>query len=286
MRFMLIVKSDERAEAGEPPSGKLIEAMGKFNDELAQAGKLLAAEGLHPSAKGARLTIANGKRTLTKGPFSEPRKLVAGYWIIQADSKEEAIEWAKRVPFEADDNWVASGGVGQIEVRRVLGPEDFPGDIDEAEWREPPAALAQPPLNAPSLKRFFCVSPVTAGTEAGIPPSPEFFAKMEAQITKMAAAGVVLGGDGLAPTAEGARVQFSNGTRIVTDGPFIETRELIGGFGILQAKSLDDVIEMSWPYLETFCEGIGVDEATSEIREMFDAADFSAELAGHATATP
>jgi hypothetical protein len=285
MRYMLIVKSDERAEAGEPPSGKLIEAMGKFNDELAQAGKLLAAEALHSSAKGARLTITGGERTLTKGPFSEPRKLVAGYWIIQADSREEAIEWAKRVPFEADESWVAGGGVGQIEVRRVLGPEDFPGDIDEAEWREPPAAPAQSPLNAPSLKRFFCISPATASTEAGIPPSPEFFAKMQAHITKMAAAGVVLGGDGLAPTAEGARVQFSNGTRVVTDGPFIETRELIGGFGILQAKSLDDVIEMSWPYLEIFKEWTG-GEATSEIREMFDAADVSAELASQAAATP
>jgi hypothetical protein len=284
MRFMLIVKSDERAEAGEPPSEKLIEAMGKFNDELAHAGKLVSAEALHSSAKGARLTIAGGERTLTKGPFGEPRTLVAGYWIIQADSKEEAIEWAKRVPFEADEAWVAGGGVGQIEVRRVLGAEDFPGDIDEAEWREPPAAPAQSPQTAPSLKRFFCVSPVTADTEAGIPPNPEFFAKMEAHITKLAAAGVVLGGDGLAPSAEGARVQFSNGTRIVTDGPFIETRELIGGFGIVQAKSLDEVIELSWPYLKIFNEGTG-GEATAEIREMFDASDVSAELAVQAAAT-
>jgi hypothetical protein len=284
MRFMLLVKSDERAEAGVMPNEKLITAMGEFNDELAKAGVLVAAEGLHPSARGARPKLANGKRTLTRGPFGEPHKLVAGYWIIQVNTKEEAIEWAKRVPFEADEAWVVSGGVGQIEVRRVLGPEDFPGDIDESEWREPPAGPAQGLAKAPTLKRFFCVSPATADSEAGIPPSPEFFAKMEAHIGEMVAAGVVLGGDGLAPSAEGVRVNFSKGRRTVTDGPFIETRELIGGFGIIQAKSLEEAIELSWDYLEVFSEGSGGD-AETEIREMFDPAEFYAELEAQAAAT-
>jgi hypothetical protein len=276
MRFMLLIKSDERTEAGEPPSEELITAVGEFNEEQAASGNLLAAEGLHPSVKGARLKLAGGERTLIKGPFGEPHKLVAGYWMIQADSKEEAIEWAKRVPFEADETWVASGGVAQIEVRRVLGPEDFPGEIDEAEWREPPAGPAQETGKAPSMMRFFCIANANPDSEAGIPPRPEYFAAMEAFTRKMAMSGALLGGEGLAPSSEGARVTFSGGTRIVTDGPFMETKELVGGFAILQAKSLDEVIELSWRFLEVGDEGPDR-ERTCEIRQIFDMSDVPAE---------
>jgi hypothetical protein len=286
---MLIVKSDERTEAGGLPDEKFMTAMDKFNEELVKTGALLAAEGLHPSSKGARLKLADGERTLSRGPFGEPHKLVAGYWIIEADSKEEAVEWAKRVPFEADEAWFASGGVGQIEIRRVLGPEDFPGDINEAEWREqngdyraatesePAVEVIQQFGDETPLKRFFCVANADADSEAGIPPSPEYFAAMEEFTRKMASSGVLLGGEGLSPSSEGARVTFSGGTRLVTDGPFIETKELIAGFAIIQAKSLDEVIDMSWGFLE-----VGGNESSRhgacEIRQIFDMSDFPAEL--------
>jgi hypothetical protein len=129
MRFMLLVKADQNTEAGVLPSKELVAAMGQFNEEMVKAGVLLAAEGLHPSSKGARLTFSRGKRTVIDGPFAETKELVAGFWIIQVQSKAEAIDWASRVPF-ADDK--------VIEVRQVFEASDFPPEIlsSEAAARE------------------------------------------------------------------------------------------------------------------------------------------------------
>src|SRR5437870_13355975 len=98
MRFMIIVKTTKDSEAGVMPSEQLLTEMGKFNEELAKAGVLLAAEGLQPSSKGARVRFSGGKRTVIDGPFTEAKELIAGFWLIQAKSKEEAVEWVKRVP--------------------------------------------------------------------------------------------------------------------------------------------------------------------------------------------
>src|SRR5438105_6209274 len=100
MRFMVLVKASKDSEAGVMPDTKLLVAMGKYNEELVKAGVLLAGEGLHPSSKGVRITFSGGKRTITDGPFAETKELIAGFWMIQVKSKEEAIEWASRVPFE------------------------------------------------------------------------------------------------------------------------------------------------------------------------------------------
>src|SRR5215472_5645645 len=102
MRFMMIVKANKDSEAGVMPSDKLLSAMGKYNEELMKAGVLLDLSGLQPSSKGVRVKFSGGKRTVTDGPFTETKELIAGYWIIQVKSREEAIEWAKRAPFEAD----------------------------------------------------------------------------------------------------------------------------------------------------------------------------------------
>jgi hypothetical protein len=120
MRFMLLVKADQNTEAGVLPSKELVAAMGQFNEAMVKAGVLLAAEGLHPSSKGARLKFSGGERTVIDGPFAETKELVAGFWIIQVKSKAEAIEWASRVPF-ADDE--------VIEVRQVFEASDFPPEI-------------------------------------------------------------------------------------------------------------------------------------------------------------
>lgn len=115
MRFMLIVKADKDSEAGVLPSQEMLAEMGKFNEELVKAGVLLAAEGLQASSKGSRVQFTGSKRTVVDGPFTESKELVAGFWLIQAKSKDEAIEWVKRVPFEE----------GEIEVRQVFEAEDF-----------------------------------------------------------------------------------------------------------------------------------------------------------------
>ena len=123
MRFMLIVKANAETEAGVPPSAELLTAMGKFNEELAKAGVLLAGEGLHPSSKGARVKFSGSKRTVIDGPFAETKELIAGFWLIEAKSIEEAIEWVKRVPNPTGEESV-------IEIRQVFEEADF-GDLVE-----------------------------------------------------------------------------------------------------------------------------------------------------------
>ena len=119
MRFMLLVKADKSSEAGVLPDEKLLAAMGKYNEELVKAGVLLAAEGLQPSSKGARVRFSGAKRTVIDGPFSETKELVAGFWLIQVKSKEEAIEWVKRCPNPFP------GTESEIEIRQVFEADDF-----------------------------------------------------------------------------------------------------------------------------------------------------------------
>src|SRR5512144_2236063 len=118
MRFMVIVKASKNSEAGALPSEKLLADMGKFNEELTKAGVLLAGEGLQPSSKGARVKFSGSKRTVVDGPFSETKELIAGFWLIQVKSKEEAIEWVKRCPNP-------TGAESEIEVRQVFEADDF-----------------------------------------------------------------------------------------------------------------------------------------------------------------
>ena len=115
MRFMLLVKADRETEAGVLPSQQLLTEMGKYNEELVKAGVLLAAEGLQASAKGSRVTFTDGKPTVVDGPVAEAKELVAGFWLIQVKSKEEAVAWVKRVPLRQ----------GQVEIRQVFEAEDF-----------------------------------------------------------------------------------------------------------------------------------------------------------------
>ena len=118
MRFMVIVKATKDSEAGVMPSQQLLTEMGKFNEELAKAGVMLAGEGLHPSSKGARVKFSGDKRIVTDGPFAETKELIAGFWIWQVKSKEEAIEWVKRCPNPHNEG-------GEIEIRQIFEAEDF-----------------------------------------------------------------------------------------------------------------------------------------------------------------
>jgi hypothetical protein len=118
MRFMIIVKATKDSEAGVMPSEHLLTEMGKFNEELVKAGVMLAGEGLHPSSKGARVKFSGAKRTVIDGPFAETKELIAGFWLWQVKSKEEAIEWVKRCPNPMR-------GESEIEIRQVFEAEDF-----------------------------------------------------------------------------------------------------------------------------------------------------------------
>src|SRR5947209_2835698 len=135
MRFMILLKADRNTEAGALPSQELLAAMGKYNEELAKAGVLLAGEGLQPSAKGARVKFAGEKRTVTDGPFTGTKELIAGFWLFQVRSKEEAIEWVKRCPNPMP------GTESVIEIRQVYELDDFAASDPSGEIRAAEAQL-------------------------------------------------------------------------------------------------------------------------------------------------
>jgi len=128
MRFMLQVRADQKSESGAMPSRELIAAMGEFNQAMIDAGIMLAGEGLHPSAKGARIVFSDTGSQIVEPPFAGPSELIAGFWIIQVASRQEAIDWTRRVPF---------GPGGVIEIRQIFEAADFPADI------LPPEAVAR-----------------------------------------------------------------------------------------------------------------------------------------------
>ena len=120
MRVLVAVKANKDSEAGIMPTKEILTAMGKFNEELVKAGVMLAAEGLHPSSKGKRIRFEGGKKTITDGPFTETKELIAGFWLWQVRSMDEAIEWLKRSPFD---------GGAEVEVRPVFEAEDFGAEL-------------------------------------------------------------------------------------------------------------------------------------------------------------
>src|SRR5258706_11216677 len=133
MRFMVIVKADKNSEAGVMPSREILTAMGKFNEELVKAGVMLAGEGLHPTSKGKRVRFSGGKHTVIDGPFTESKELIAGFWLWQVRSMDEAIEWLKRCPNPHHETC-------EVEIRRVFEPDDFApvdpsGELRAAEER-------------------------------------------------------------------------------------------------------------------------------------------------------
>ena len=118
MRFMVLIKANKESEAGEMPSEDVLTAMTRYNEELVKAGVMLAGEGLHPSSRGARVRFSGSKRTVVDGPFSETKELIAGFWLIQVKSREEAIEWVKRIPNPANEEF-------EVELRQVFETADF-----------------------------------------------------------------------------------------------------------------------------------------------------------------
>jgi len=142
MRFMVLVKADKSSEAGELPSEELLAAMGKYNEELVKAGVLLAGEGLHPTSKGVRVRFSGDKRTVIDGPFAETKELIAGYWLFQVRSKEEAIEWVKRAPNPFP------GTESEVEIRQVFESDDFGAEFTPELREQEDRIRAQAAANA------------------------------------------------------------------------------------------------------------------------------------------
>ncbi|HMJ13045.1 MAG TPA: YciI family protein [Polyangiaceae bacterium] len=258
MRFMMMVKSSEEAEAGVLPSEAELSEMGAFNEQLMKAGLMLAGEGLQGSSKGARVRISGKKTTILDGPFVEAKELLAGYWVIRADSKEQALDWAKRVPFRE----------GALEVRPLYEPEDFGGEPASAENPQPA------PARKPGTRRFMCLLKADKNTEAGMPANEQLLVEMGGLMEEVTRRGALLAGDGLKPTSRGARVHYSGSMRSVVDGPFTESKELIAGYTVLQSESLAEAVEFSRRMLDIHMRGTGIEEGEVEVRQVFELEDF------------
>jgi hypothetical protein len=270
---MMLVKANKDSEAGVPPDEKILSEMGKYNEELVKADALLAADGLQASSKGVRVRYSNGKFKIIDGPFTETKELIAGFWLIQAKSKEEAVEWAKRGPFRE----------GEVEVRPLYELPDFP--VDPAEkpngWREKEEQFraAPPPARKPGTIRYMGILKADKDTEAGVLPDEKFLSAMGAFFEEGVKAGVILSGEGLQPSSKGARVRYSGSKRTVIDGPFAETKELIAGYAILQFTSKAEAIEWTKRFVQVDAPGRLGAESECEIRPFFELEDFPAKPA-------
>jgi hypothetical protein len=279
MRFMMIIKSNEQSEAGQVPDEKLLSAMGSYNQSLVEANALLAGEGLHASSKGfkVRKTGKAGKSTVVDGPFAEAKELVGGFWIIKVASKEEAIAWARRVPVKD----------GEIELRQLFELEDFPQDQaeqaggwrdQEAQMRAAAEAPATAPARRPGTRRWMAMIKSDARSEAGVMPSQKTLTEMGALMEEMGRAGVALGGEGLKPTAKGARVRASGEKRTVIDGPFSEAKELIAGYCILQTATREEAVEWVQRWVDIH-HAAGADQTEIEVRPLVELSDFAVDPA-------
>jgi hypothetical protein len=268
---MMLIKSDPKAEAGVLPDQRELAAMGAFNDEMLKAGVMLAGEGFHPSAKGTRVRRSAKKTTVIEGPFGDPRKLVAGFWVIQADNLSEAAKWAKRVP----------GQDGEVELRPLFEVSDFPVDPAETPdgWREQEermrAATAIPPAptRKPGTKRYITMLKGDERTESDAMPTEKVLAEMGALMTELSLTGALLSCDGLKPSSKGARVKLT-APRTVIDGPFAEAKELVAGYCIIQVATKEEAVAFAKRWIEIHADGVGAADSVIEIRQLFEAEDF------------
>jgi hypothetical protein len=267
MRFMMLVKANDEFEAGVFPNEKLLSEMAAYTEELVKAGALISSERLQPSSNGVRVHYANGKFVLTDGPFAETKELIAGFCLIQANSTEEAIEWAKRVPFQE----------GEVEVRPLFELTDFPVDPTEKPdgWREREEQFrAVPPPRKPQTRKYMGLIKADQNTEAGVLPDEKSLADMGAFMEEGVRSGIYLSGDGLQPSSKGARIRYSGSQRMVTDGPFAETKELIAGYAILQFTSKAEAIEWTKRFVQVDAPMRLGGECECELRPIFDFEDF------------
>ena len=267
MRFMMLVKASKEFEAGVFPDEMMLSEMANYTEELVKAGALLACERLQPSSMGTRVRCAKGKFSVTDGPFAETKELIAGFCMIEAKSRDEAVEWAKRVPFQE----------GEIEVRPLYELTDFPVDAAEKPdgWREKEEQLrAALPARKPGAVRYMGLVKADKETEAGVLPDEKFLSDMGAFMEEGVKSGVFLSGEGLQPSSMGARIRYSGNKRIVTDGPFVETKELIAGYAILQFTSKAEAIEWTKRFVQVDAPGRLGAESECEIRQIFDFENF------------
>lgn len=223
MRFVMMHKADKNPVLPPPP--ELVAGMGKLMGDMQQAGVLLGGEGLHPTYRTVRLVFRAGKRTMTRGPFTESNGLIAGFAVVRVASVEEAIDWAARF---ADVIGDAEIDVGLVTEAWDLG------------FMPKPEGL--------TTSRFMIMYKADRNSEAGVPAMPETRTRMKQLLEDMTQAGVLLAAETLQPSSKGVRLNFSDDGYSTTDGPFVESKELIGGYCMVLAKSKQDVMAWAPPF--------------------------------------
>jgi hypothetical protein len=269
MRVMMLIKSDADSEAGVLPNQKLLTDMGNYNAAMVEAGVMIGGEGLRASKEGAKVRISKGKTTVVDGPFAEAKEVVAGYFMLQTKSLQEAIEWGKKIP--GPDDTTAEG---ELELRPIFELEDFP--VDPAEqpdgWREKEIE-ARERLQVPGPEkgqRWISFIKADKNTEAGVMPSEKLLSEMGALMEEMTAKGVLISGEGLQPSKDGAKIKVGKGKVRVVDGPFTEAKELIAGFSMFRAKTKAEAVEWARRCLQIHVEGTGIDHGEIEVRRVFE----------------
>ena len=262
MKYVIIRRADAftENENGPQPSAELLEAMGTYHEKMHADGILRAAEGLHPSIKGARLKIAKGKAEVIDGPFTETKELIAGFSMVELPSKQDAIDLVKR--------WPPLDGDVTLEIREVGCVGGCPGIEAEAAAAE--AAKSAPAL-APDARRYVVLLRSNSFSETDAIPDAKTMEALMAFNQAGVREGRIQAGEGLRASALGARVAFKGGKMSVIDGPFAEVKELIAGFWLIRANSLQDAVEWAKrvPY-PTAIDG----EVEAEVRLVFEADEF------------
>jgi len=225
MRFMIMHKNDANTEAGTPPPMELVHKMGAFIGEYAKAGRFIDGAGLGASTTRTRLVFRNGQCTVKRGPYGGEHELPAATLLLKVRTREEAIGWAERYGKILGD--------GELEVGKVNEPWDI--------------GLMPAPENPPL--QMLLIEKADKATEAG-GRSPQQKAALSRLETEMTKAGVLVRSIALQPSAKAKRLVFTNNNRAVIDGPFLESKELIGGFSVMELPGMDEVIELCRRYGE------------------------------------
>jgi hypothetical protein len=226
MRFMIMHRTNPHWEGGGKPGPQLVARVGALLGEMERAGVLLAGEGLRESALGARLRFSGGARTVIPGPFRGENELPAALAILRVASLDEAIEWASRIGRVLRD--------GELDVRPVTEP-----------WH----IGAAPRPEGLTTTRYMVLRKADAASEAGTAPAPQQSAALADLLEEMRRVGVLLGAETLRPSARGRRIRAAGGSSTVLDGPFAESKELIAGYVMVRAASLEEAAEWAPRYL-------------------------------------
>jgi hypothetical protein len=231
VKFMMMHKTNDYYEAGGLPSTELIRNVGRMVGEMVQRGKLSAADGLRSSAEGVRLKFAGGERTVLPGPFVGSNELIASFAVLRVRSLDEAVEWASRI--------AAIDGDGEVDIRPATEPWDI--------------GLGKKPAEV-TTRRYIAMRKASPGFEAGARPAPAQAKSMDGLIREMTQAGVLLSVGSLAPSSGAARLRNFGGKKTFVDGPFVESKELIGGFVVLELGSREEAIDWAGRYADVLGE--------------------------------